>query len=186
MDIQSSVFIATSLDGYIARLDGSLDWLDRANQAVPPGEDFGYADFLNSVDILVMGSHSFAKVLSFAEWPYPTKPVVVLSHRPLTVPSTLATSVRVSAQSPDDLVKELAQQGAKHLYVDGGLVIQSFLRAGLIDEITITLIPVLLGAGKPLFGSLPQDLPLQHLATTVYDCGFVQNKYHVIRPQGIG
>lgn len=182
MGIQSSVFIATSLDGYIARPDGGLDWLDRANRQVPSGEDFGYHNFMASVDVLVMGSNTFEKVLAFDEWPYDTKPVVVLSRRQLSLPSSVPATVSVTPEPPPVLVNRLASEGAQHLYVDGGQVIQSFLRAGLIDTITITLIPVLIGAGKPLFGLLEADIELTHLATHTYPCGFVQNQYRVTSP----
>lgn len=178
MAVKSSVFIATSLDGYIARADDSLDWLDRANASAPEGEDFGYGDFIGSVDVLVMGRNSFEKVLSLGEWPYP-KPVVVLSRSPIAIPETIAATVSISSESPRTLVERLGQGGAKHLYIDGGQVIQSFLREGLIDEITITLIPVILGGGKSLFGPLEKEIELTHIATTAYECGFVQNTYRV-------
>jgi len=182
VSIQSSVYIATSLDGYIARLDGSLDWLDRANESIPKGEDCGYHAFMESVDVLVMGRNTFEKVLSFGgDWPYGVKPVVVLSRSAIAIPNAIGATVSVSSEALHALVERLANNGAQHLYVDGGQVIQSFLRAGLIDEITITLLPVLLGAGKPLFGMLDRDIELMHVATQVYDFGFVQNTYRVIR-----
>ncbi|HEY9734709.1 MAG TPA: dihydrofolate reductase family protein [Trichocoleus sp.] len=184
MTVKSSVFIATSLDGYIARTDNSLDWLDRANANVPSGEDCGYGEFIDSVDVLVMGRNSFEKVLSFGEWPY-SKPVVVLSRSDLAIPNSITADVSRSAESPRALVERLGHSGAKHLYIDGGLVIQSFLREGLIDEITITLIPIILGAGKPLFGPLEKDIELTHIATKTYDFGFVQNKYRVNVPSSV-
>ncbi|MDX2097872.1 MAG: dihydrofolate reductase family protein [Leptolyngbyaceae cyanobacterium bins.59] len=179
MDIKSSVFIATSLDGYIARPDGRIDWLEQANERVPEDEDFGYGDFIASVDVLVMGRNSFEKVLSFEDWPYGLKPVVVLSRSSISIPPALSQTVSVSSEAPQDLVARLAETGAKHLYIDGGLVIQSFLQEGLIDDLIITVIPILLGTGKPLFGTLPQDVPLLHLATKAYEFGFVQNQYRV-------
>ncbi|MBD0268730.1 MAG: dihydrofolate reductase [Cyanobacteria bacterium Co-bin8] len=181
MPTKSSVFIATSLDGYIARADGNLDWLDRANANVPPDEDFGYNDFIASVDVLVMGRNTFEKALSFGDWPYGSKPVVVLSRGSVSIPKAIADTVSASSEPPRALVERLAASGAKHLYIDGGLVIQSFLREGLIDEITLTLIPVLLGSGKPLFGNLDQDIELTHVATKAYEVGFVQSKYCVAK-----
>lgn len=179
MSITSSVFIATSLDGYIARADGSIDWLDRANTHVPEGEDCGYNDFMDSVDVLVMGRNTFEKVLSFDEWAYGSKPVVVLSRGQVSIPPSIAATVSASSEHPRALVERLASEGATHLYIDGGLVIQSFLREGLIDNITITVIPVLLGSGRSLFGSLDRDIELTHIATKTYTFGFVQTTYRV-------
>ncbi|CAN1212409.1 Dihydrofolate reductase [Tumidithrix helvetica PCC 7403] len=179
MSTKSSVFIATSLDGYIARTDGNIDWLDRANGSVPKGEDCGYNDFIKSVDVLIMGRKTFEKVLSFDEWPYHAKSVVVLSRGQIHIPISISGSTSISSEHPRVLVERLAKDGAKHLYIDGGLVIQSFLREGLIDEITIALIPVLLGSGKPLFGTLDKDIELTHVVTKAYDFGFVQNKYRI-------
>lgn len=175
-----SVYIATSLDGFISRPDGSIDWLNKANAAVPEGEDFGYADFMSTVDVLVMGRNTFEQVLPFGEWPYQSKPVIVLSRHLSTLPGNTPISVSVSAATPGELVERLSAAGLNHAYVDGGLTIQSFLAAGLIDEITITVIPVLLGSGKSLFGPLPADMQLEHLSSKAFECGFVQNKYRVL------
>ena len=179
MTARCSVFVAASLDGFIARPDGGIDWLDRVNAGAPPGEDFGFAQFIASVDALVMGRHTFEQALTFGEWPYGAMPVVVLSHSLRRLPAGVPATVSVSSESPADLVLRLTAEGARHLYIDGGLTIQSFLAAGLIDELTVTVVPVLLGAGKPLFGPLPADIPLVHVATHVYDCGLVQHKYRV-------
>ena len=181
MTVKSSVFIATSLDGFIARSDGSIDWLDHANRLIPPGEDCGYGEFIASVDAIVMGRHTFQQVLTFAEWPYGRLPVVVLSHEPLFIPEAVSRTVSASEEAPDKLVARLSAQGARQLYIDGGRTIQSFLSAGLIDALTITVIPVLLGTGRPLFGALPHDVQLAHVATRIYDFGFVQHTYHVLR-----
>ncbi len=180
MPIRSSVFIATSLDGFIAREDGDLDWLDAASGAVPAGEDCGYAAFMESVDVLVMGRNTFEKVLSFDAWPY-EKPVVVLSRSRIEIPGALRGTVSASSESPVDLVMRLSGEGVEHLYIDGGSVIQSFLNAGLIDTLIITVIPVLLGSGLRLFGPLERDLPLKHVATKPYDFGFVQHEYSLTR-----
>lgn len=182
MAIRSSVYIATSLDGFIARDDGGLDWLDAAGTAVPAGEDCGYTQFMGSVDVLVMGRLSFEKVMSLGAWPYDGKPVVVLSRSAIEIPSELQATVCVSSETPADLVRRLSGEGAEHLYIDGGLVVQSFLNAGLIDALIITVIPVLLGSGRRLFGPLAADIQLTHRATTAYDFGFVQHEYQVMRP----
>lgn len=179
MKPHSSVFIATSLDGYIARPDGRIDWLLQANQPVPAGEDCGFQAFMDTVDTLVMGRKTFEQVLTFDAWPYAGKRVVVLSRRGIEVPAALRATVSASADAPAVLLENLAAQGARHLYIDGGETIQGFLRAGLIDELIITTIPVLLGAGRSLFGTLSADVALTHLATQAWPFGFVQSRYHV-------
>ena len=180
MKIQASVFIATSMDGFIAREDGSLDWLDRANAAVPEGEDCGYKAFMGSVDALVMGRGTFEAVLGFDFWPYSEKRTLVLSSRGVAVPEHLRGAVEITAEAPRALLERLESEGVGRVYVDGGRTIQGFLREGLIADLTITRIPVLLGAGRPLFGSLPADIHLEHTKTIAYPFGFVQSVYRVI------
>lgn len=181
MTAKASVFIATSLDGFIARPDGNIDWLNQANTVVPDGEDCGYASFMTTVDVIVMGRNTFEQVLTFGEWPYGDRKAVVLSQQGVVVPVSLRETVSVSAEAPELLVEMLSSEGAQHLYVDGGQTIQSFLNAGLISELTITVIPILLGAGKPLFGALKSDIVLKHLSTNAYEFGFVQSKYFVVK-----
>lgn len=170
-----SIFIPVSLDGFIARKNGDLDWLEDDN--APGGEDYGYREFFESVDVIVMGRKTFAKTLTFGEWPHSGKQVVVLSTGAPAVPEQLRRGITVLALSPKDLVERLAAQGATHLYVDGGVTIQGFIAAGLIDEATITRIPVLIGEGIPLFGTLDKDIRLEHLATRAFANGYVQSKY---------
>lgn len=177
MSTKLSVFIATSLDGYIAREDGSIDWLMEANQLARPGEDCGYKAFIATVDLMIMGRHSFEKVLSFEEWPYGQLPVLVLSSNNINIPEHLKPFVSVSNKKPYDLYQELEAKNICHVYLDGGITIQQFLNAGLVDEITLTLIPILIGSGKRLFGDLEQDNQLNHISTTTYSGGFVQIKY---------
>jgi len=179
---KGSVFIATSLDGFISREDGSIDWLDQANARVPAEEDCGYAEFMSTVDALVMGRHTFELARSFAEWPYGQTPVFVLSSRLSALPAGVPGTVHLSREAPAALVARLSAQGIKHLYIDGGVTIQRFVADGLIDEVTITRIPVLIGAGRPLFGPLSSDVRLEHLSTRAFDFGFVQSKYRVVRP----
>ena len=174
-----SVFIATSLDGFIARRDGAIDWLDRANTLVTPGEDCGYSAFMSTVDALVMGRHTFEVVRSFPAWPYGATPLVILSRSLEQLPPGTPPTVSLSSQPPAELAADLGAKGFRHLYVDGGLTIQGFLAAGLIDEMIITTIPVLLGGGKPLFGDASADIWLTHQSTRVFDFGFVQNTYHI-------
>lgn len=176
-----SVFIATSLDGFIARTDGGIDWLNEANTSVPEGEDCGFQKFMDSVNTLIMGRKTYEQVLSFGEWPYGKTPVVVLSHNPISFPQSVPETVSHSSKSPLDLLNQLTDEEIEHVYVDGGITIQCFLSEGLINEITITTIPVILGSGIPLFASIKNDIKLSHLNTTAYGFGFVQTKYSVIK-----
>jgi len=175
--VRVSVFIATSLDGFIARTDGSLDWLDQANATVPPGEDFGFQEFMDSVDVLIMGRKTFEKVLSFSQWPYGNKPVIVMSRRGIQVPAGLDASVSVTSEKPEDLYKRFVENGLKRLYIDGGLTIRGFLSAKLISDLTITVIPVLLGSGIRLFAEDREDIDLKLISNTAASNGFVQLKY---------
>lgn len=181
MSLITSVFIATSLDGFIAREDGSLDWLDAANETVPEGEDCGYVSFMNSVDALVMGRNTYEKVLSFGLWPYENKPVIVLSSRNLEIPENLKTTVEHSSESPEILCDRLSKKGFNRLYIDGGITIQRFLNYGLINDLTITVIPVIIGTGKSLFGKFENDIKLKHTLTKAYDFGFLQSTYQVVK-----
>lgn len=173
-----SVFIATSIDGFIARRDGSIDWLESIESS-EKGEDYGYKEHFSSVDALVMGRNTFEKVLSFGDWPYGSKPVIVLSKSLTEVPEDLRDRVRVDASSPEELIEKFLQEGFRRIYLDGGAVIQAFLRVGLVDEITLTQLPLLIGQGLPLFGELQEDVRLRHLSTQTWDNGFVQSKYEV-------
>jgi dihydrofolate reductase len=181
MSLKASVFIAVSLDGFIARKGGELDWLDAANAGVSAGEDCGYKVFFESVDVLIMGRKSYEKILSFNNWPYGKKPVIVLSSKSIIIPQHLLKTVSYSSESPTELCERLAHEGAKRLYIDGGITIQRFITAGLINDFTITVIPVIIGSGIPLFGYLKNDLPLKHLETKSYDFGFVQSSYEVLK-----
>ena len=168
-----SVFIGTSVDGFIARPGGELDWL-------PPGggEEHGYGAFMDSVDALVIGRHTYETVLSFDAWPYGKKPVFVLSTRPLA-PAPAGAVVEHLSGSPDEIVSQLEARRIRHAYVDGGITVQRFLRAGLVQRIIITRVPVLIGEGIPLFGVTGRDIPLQHIATRQYASGLVQSEYFV-------
>jgi dihydrofolate reductase len=185
-----SVFIATSLDGFIARSDGSLDWLpgaepefaadgsqEAAAQNGEGGDDHGWGEFWGSVDCLVMGRKTFEKVLTFGNWPYEDKRVIVLSKTMTAVPDKMAGKAEIYAGDPAALAAKLAAEGHRRLYVDGGQTIQSFLRRGLITDMTITTIPVLIGQGIPLFGPLPADIPLKRVQTKSYATGLVQSTY---------
>lgn len=186
--MQCSVFIAASLDGYIARPDGNIDWLNAAGSSDPDAsdsspEDYGYQTFFDSVDCMVMGRGTLETVLGFGleMWPYEGKRVVVLSRSLTAVPPQLTGKVELHPGPPADLVARLAADGHRRAYVDGGQTIQSFLRAGLITDMVITTIPILLGAGRPLFGPTNGDIHLRHVTTAAYPNGFVQSTYRVQR-----
>lgn len=172
----AEVFIATSLDGFIARPDGDILWL--TSRPVPEGEDFGYAAFLDGVGAMVMGRESFEKVLTFPDWPYKT-PVVVLSRNPgrVAVPEALRDKVRVSDKGPRKVLEELGDEGVKRVYIDGGQTIRSFLAEGLVRRTIVTLIPVLLGQGRPLWGHGAMDVDLTLVAARNWENGFVQVEY---------
>ncbi len=174
-----SAYIATSLDGFIARPDGGLDWLPKP---VEGGEDYGYNRFFASIDAVVMGRNTFDTVLSFGEWAYGNKRFFVLSSQPLQqLPDFVPVVVERRACLPAELADELRELGIQCVYVDGGKTIQSFLRAGLLDEITITTIPVLIGQGIPLFRSLEADVKLKLIESRAFEDGLVQNHYAVVR-----
>jgi dihydrofolate reductase len=171
------VFIAVSLDGFIARPDDDIDWLQGWPEV---GHDYGYSEFMATVDGLVMGRRTFEKALTFPAWPY-AKPVVVMS-RTLSqndVPAELAGKARISDAEPAQLMEQLDREGWRRAYVDGGQIIQSFLCAGLIRDLVLTRIPVLLGKGIPLFGALVRDIKLAHVETTAHPSGFVQSRYAI-------
>jgi dihydrofolate reductase len=172
--VEASVFIGASVDGFIARTDGSLDWL-------PPGggEPHGYDEFMATVDALVIGRKTFETVLTFDTWPYGAKPVFALSSRPLA-PAPHGAVVERMSGDPAELMSRLADRGVRHVYVDGGITIQGFLRAGLIQRLIITRIPVLIGDGIPLFGATQRDIALKHIATRQYASGLVQSEYVVV------
>jgi dihydrofolate reductase len=169
-----SVFVGTSVDGFIARPNGDLDFLPAGG-----GEPHGYNEFMASVDALVIGRKTFETVLGFAAWPYGNKRVVVLSSGPVDLSAVRGGVVEQMGGTPAEIVSKLAASGAHHLYVDGGITIQGFLRAGLVQRLIITRVPVLIGDGIPLFGTLPRDLRLNHVATQHYPSGLVKSEYQV-------
>jgi dihydrofolate reductase len=170
-----SVFVGASVDGFIARSNHDLDWLPA------DAEPHGYDEFIATVDAIVIGRNTFEKVLSFESWPYADKRVVVLSSRPLDFSAVRGGVVEEMSGPPAEIVSRLAASGAHRLYVDGGITIQRFLSAGQVDRLVITRVPVLIGDGIPLFGALPQDVRLRHVATRQYPSGLVQSEYHVAR-----
>lgn len=180
MRIECHVFIATSIDGFIARPNGSIDWLEEYNTLLPPNEDCGYAQFYNATDCLILGRKTFEKVLSFPEWPFQTKPVFVFSKNKTSSNKALPESVHFVTETPKALLERLCNEGFKKAYLDGGELIQSFLRQQLVSTLTITRIPILLGQGRRLFGELNGDIKLQHLQSKTWSFGFVQDLYRVL------
>jgi len=172
--VTASVFVGASVDGFIARPNGALDFLPEGG-----GEPHGYNEFIASVDAIVIGRKTFETVLAFPAWPYGAKRVVVLSNRPLDFSAISGGVVEQMAGPPAAIVSQLAATGAHHLYIDGGITIQRFLRAGLIQRLVITRVPVLIGDGVPLFGTLPGDIKLRHVATRHYASGLVQSEYRI-------
>lgn len=179
MKVKCSVYIATSVDGFIAKPGGDIDWLQKPEYAESEMKGLRYEDFISSIDALVMGRSTFEKLLSFGDWPYESTLVVVLSSRGITVPDHLQGKVRVESGPPEQIVSRLASEGKRSLYIDGGNTIQRFLKSRLINEITITRIPILLGGGIPLFVPTGVEQPLRLIDAVASDNGFVQVRYEV-------
>jgi dihydrofolate reductase len=169
-----SVFVGTSLDGFIARKNGEYDFLP-----VDGGEPHGYDEFIASVDTILIGRNTFEVVLKLPNWPYGDKRVVVLSHRPLDL-SGIKWRVEQMSGEPEQIVRQVRATRAEHVYVDGGITVQEFLRAGLIHHVTITRVPVLIGEGIPLFGRVARDIQLRHVGTRQYKSGLVTSEYEIV------
>lgn len=170
-----SVFIGTSVDGFIARRNGELDFLSPGG-----GEPHGYTEFMETVDALVIGRKTFETVLRYPDWPYGRRTVVVLSGKSVDFSTVRGAVVEQMTGPPAQIAATLAARGFQHVYVDGGVTIQGFLRAGLVNRMTITRVPVLIGEGIPLFGVLPHDIQLRHVATQAYASGLVKTEYEVL------
>ena len=168
------VYIATSLDGFIAPKDGELDWLFEIPN--PEGSDYGFGEFIGRMDAVVMGRNTFEKIFTFEQWPY-QKPVFVLSNHLREIPSTVSEKAQIVSGNLKRLISRWQEQGYNNLYVDGGGVIRSFLEEDLIDEMIITRVPILLGDGFPLFGKLSKTLKFQHYKTQTYNNTLVQSYY---------
>lgn len=177
--MHASVYIATSVDGYIARPDGGIDWLDIVE--MPEGNDLGYTDLIESIDGLVMGRNTFEAVMAMdVDWPY-TVPVFVVSRGAVAIPTEFADRVNHRDDAPSKLCTALEAEGIHRIWVDGGALISSFLADGLIDRIVITTLPVLLGEGIPLFGSFPGDIRLKLESAVGIANGMTQTTYLVDR-----
>ncbi len=176
VNMKNKIFIATSFDGYIADQDGSVDWLTQIPN--PTNSDAGFSEFMKSIDALLMGRNTFEKVLSFEiEWPY-SKKVFVWSSKLTAVPNHLVDKVEIVSGGIKEVLELINGQGFSNLYIDGGKTIQSFMNEGLIHEMIITLTPIILGRGIPLFENAPKT-NLLHLRTETFDNGFVQTHFEV-------
>ena len=168
------VYIAMSLDGFIATREGNLDWLDEIPN--PDNNDYGFVEFMSGIDALVMGRKTFEKVLTFRVWPY-AKPVFVLSRSKINIPTDLEGKAETITGTPKKIVEQLKEFGHQNLYIDGGKTIQGFLEEDLIDEMIITTVPILLGDGISLFGKLTQRLRFSHRKTEVLNESLVKSYY---------
>ena len=171
-----SVYIAISLDGFIARSDGGLDWLGIVER---PGEDYGYKVFFDSVDALVMGRKTYETVLGFETWPYENKRCVVVTHAASRAATPGKHGETFYSGSLETLLDRLGAEGVRRVYVDGGVLIRGFLAAGLIDDVTLSVIPILLGKGIPLFGGVDRRMTL--VSSQSFPSGLVQLRYNVDR-----
>ncbi len=175
MNKKNSVFIATSLDGYIADKNDGIDWLNSVPN--PDNDDMGYLEFSNRIDALVMGRKTFETVLGFdVDWPY-DKPVFVLSNKLKEIPESHKDKAYLVRGTLTQILEQIHQKGHKRLYIDGGTTIRNFLKADLIDEMVLTTIPILLGGGSPLFSKLPNELKFELVETKVFLNQIVQNHY---------
>ena len=178
--MRTSVYVGTSLDGFIAREDGDIDWLVKfQNKDVHDS----YGEFIKRIDAIVTGRGTYEKVLSFPEWPYDKK-VFVLSSSLTQVPDMLKEKVTILSMEPKEVLSHLSDEGFSNIYIDGGKVIQSFLNEDLIDELIITRVPVLIGTGIPLFGYVDNDLQFDHMQTDVYADGLIKSCYKRKRKTG--
>jgi dihydrofolate reductase len=171
--MKTFVYIATSLDGFIARKNGDIDWLVKYND---PEVFKGFEEFINKIDAIVIGRGTFEKVLSFPSWPY-TKKVFILSNSIKQLPENIKGKATILSMNPSGLLDYLEKEGYSNIYIDGGNVIQDFLKADLIDEMIITKVPELIGAGISLFGNLENDLSFTHLKSDIFSSGLVMSHY---------
>ncbi|MEP5570078.1 MAG: dihydrofolate reductase family protein [Halioglobus sp.] len=185
--MKCSVYIATSADGYIATVDGGVDWLDSAGNAETeerePMGDGGFSSYLDSVDCMVMGRRTMEKIASFNltpdQWPYREIPIHVLSKSVSKAPRSLPGNVRMYSGTIPELYGELERSGFGHVYVDGGATITSFFQHDLIDELCVSQAPILLGGGLPLFGKIGKVVRLSEAKAQVFSNDFIQWKYTV-------
>lgn len=181
-NIRAHVFIATSEDGFIAKEDGDVEWLNEQQQKFPEGNDGGFGNFMKSVDSMIMGRKTFDQVLSFGPemWPYGETAVFVLSRGTVVIPEHLKSTVSQMAGEPVEILSQLSKKGYRSAYVDGGNVIQDFLKAGLIHSAIITKVPVTLGSGIPLFRSESQKARLVLRKEETIASGITQSTFSIL------
>jgi dihydrofolate reductase len=173
-DMKTIVYIGTSLDGFIARKDGDIDWLTKfANDEAINA----YKELMSRIDAIVIGRGTFDKVLTFPSWPYEKK-VFVLSSSIKQVPEKVTDKVTILSMKPTELLSCLTEKGFSSIYIDGGKVIQDFLKENLIDDLIISKVPIIIGTGIPLFGYLDTDIQFDHIKTVVASNGLVRSYYH--------
>ena len=184
--MKCSVYIATSADGYIATTDGGVNWLHTAgDQDADMGDnpDMGFGSFIDSIDCMIMGRKCMEMISSMdltpEQWPYGDTHIVVLSNTVKEPPENLLGKVEMYSGDIQSLIKKLETNGFKHAYIDGGSTITSFINLKLIDKMTITKAPVLLGEGIPLFGKINQSVKLENAEATAFPNEFIQIKYDV-------
>ena len=184
--MKCSAFIATSVDGYIATLDGDVNWLESAGKPnVNMGEqaDMGFNNYIASVDCMIMGRKTMEKLSSFnltpEQWPYADTPIFVLSNTEKETPENLKGKVEMVSGDIPALMAQLEKGGYDHAYIDGGAIITSFINLKLISEITITRAPVILGEGIPLFGKTVKHIRMEEAEAVAYPNNFIQVKYKV-------
>lgn len=168
------VYIATSLDGFIARKDGSLDWL--MEYPNPEKSDFGFVSFLDRIDGIIMGRKTFEAVLGFGEWPY-TKPVFVLTTSLKEIPAHLRNKAEICHGDLLTILAQLGKKGISNIYIDGGQTIQSFMKLDLIDELIISRIPIILGSGISLFKNIESEFKFKHISTDIFSNGVTKSQY---------
>lgn len=171
--MRTIAYIGTSLDGFIARNDGDIEWL---TQFADDEAIHAYEEFMNRIDAIVIGRATFEKVLTFSSWPY-TKKVFVLSNSIKQLPDTRSDKIILLSMKPEELLSYLSGLGFSTIYVDGGKVIQDFLKEDLIDEMIIAKAPILIGSGIPLFNYIDTDLQFKHVRTAVQSNGLVRSYY---------
>lgn len=169
-----SIYIASSIDGYIARKDGNLDWLHYGHTG---DEDYGFKEFTRTIDAVVMGRNTYEVVAGFDEWAYKDKRVVVLSNTLVKVKK----EAELFSGQLTELLAKLHAENIKHIWIDGGITISKFLESGLVDDITVSIIAMVLGSGIPLFSAMNQEHKCHLVSTQSYPSGLVQLKYEVIR-----
>ncbi|MCF2857750.1 dihydrofolate reductase family protein [Pseudoalteromonas sp. SMS1] len=178
MKTKNTVYLAQSLDGFIADEHGGIDWLSAIDN--PQHSDLGFADFMSDIDALVMGRNTFEQVLSFGQWPY-DKPVYVVSHSLSKLPVQSQGKAYLIRASEEELVSQMSQLGHNRLYIDGGKLVQNFIRAALVDEIIVTTVPIILGRGIRWLPELRITQKIELVSSQVLLNQLVQCRYRVYR-----